>query len=191
MRLVRILFVLVPMLASACAETPRCVDHGTPMRPRVVVECNAGKVAVCSTAVYDPTTGEGSYDPDTGGLVRVPPVVSGTQLGCDAYPGYPGTTYCRPLPTCGGAGQAVTCPSGAQPVCVLGEVTTLTAPTTPTPDAGMPDAGTMDDGGAMNDGGAMDDGGAVDASLDDAGASDASAPDASAPDDAATVDGAA
>lgn len=168
MRLSRVVLVLVPLLASACAETPRCVDRGTADRPRVVVECNAGKVAVCSTASYDPATGEGTYDPNTGGLVRVPATVSGTQLGCDAYPDFPGMTFFRPAPTCPAAGQAVVCPNGAQPVCVLGSQEALAAPMTPTPDAGMPDAGSGEDAGAP-DAGSLEDAGAEDAGALDAG----------------------
>ncbi len=156
MRLVRVLLVSAFVLASACAETPRCVDRGSAGRPSIVVECNAGKVAVCSTATYDPATGEGSYDPNTGALVKVPATVGGTQLGCDAYPNYPGTTFCRPAPSCPGAGQAAVCPGGAQPVCVVGRQEALMAPTTATPDAGMPDGGTPEEDAGSPDAGTSD-----------------------------------
>lgn len=163
--------MLVPMLVGACAETPRCVERGTPPRTVTVVECNAGKVAVCSTATYDPETGEGTYDPDTGALVKVPATVSGAQLTCDDYPNFPGTApgsvRCRPSPSCPGAGQPAVCPNGAQPVCVLGREEALSRPAVDagtSPDAGMhDDAGTGPTDAGSEDGGQADAGSSADA----------------------------
>jgi hypothetical protein len=172
-----VLLLASPLLAAACAETPRCVDRGTPETPRVVVECNTGKVPVCGTEVYDVETGIGTYDPNSGGLVRVPGMEGSTQLSCSDYPGYPGTVRCRPLPSCSGAGAAPACPANhGDPVCVVGMTQALAPPTMTQPPA---DGGTSEeDGGvAEQDGGtAEDDGGAgeEDAATpeDDAGAGD-------------------
>ncbi len=43
----RVTLASAPFVLLACAETPRCVERGTPTRPRVEIECNAGKVPVC------------------------------------------------------------------------------------------------------------------------------------------------
>jgi hypothetical protein len=135
------------VLLAACSETPRCVDRGTPERPRVVVECNAGKVAVCGN---DPDL---IYD-TSGALLPVPPD-SVTNGSCDGFTG-----PCRPRPVCGSAGAAPTCATGEGAVCTLGAVRTATpprpdsGPPPPPPDSGPPppeDAGPGDAG--SDDGG--------------------------------------
>ena len=59
--------VTLSLLAFGCAEQPRCEARGSASRPRVDVECNAGKVPVCGD---DPLE---IYSQSTGALLPVPP----------------------------------------------------------------------------------------------------------------------
>lgn len=151
MRLSRLSLVLAPfLLLVACSETPRCVDRGTPDRPRIVIECNAGKVPVCGN---DPDLLYGS----SGALLPVPTEAESASGSCDGLSG-----PCRTRPVCSEAGADVTCADGQAPVCVLGEVDNRTAPrpdsgTPPTPDSGTPEEDAGTDGGT--DAGSTEDAG--------------------------------
>ncbi len=137
MPLHRFLALASLLLGTACAETPRCVERNG----QIQLECNAGKTAVCGTRIYSAERASGTYDPNTGGLVRVPPVVDGVRLSCGDFPGFP-RTPCRELPSCEGEGSTPTCPGEDGPLCVLGMEETLLAPVVvPPPDAGPADAG--------------------------------------------------
>src|SRR5688500_16096215 len=104
MRLTRLVFVM-PLVLAACAETPRCVERGTPPRTTIEIECNAGKVPVCgndTAALY-----QTADDPSPGALRPVPPD-SVEDGACDESLG----SNCRTRPVCGAAGEAVTCADG-------------------------------------------------------------------------------
>jgi hypothetical protein len=139
--------VLTSLVLAACAETPRCIERGTPPRTTIEIQCNAGKVAVCSNTserLY-----QGADDPSPGAL-RPVPAESDADGVCD-----PGVNNCRTRPLCGGAGQAVTCGDGTSPICVRGEVTEITAPPPPV-DSGPPEEDAGSDAGSDVDAGDVD-----------------------------------
>ena len=95
--------VTLSLLAFGCAEQPRCEARGSASRPRVDVECNAGKVPVCGD---DPLE---IYSQSTGALLPVPPdsVANGSCAGIEGP--------CRPRVICASAGASPTCANGAAP----------------------------------------------------------------------------
>lgn len=160
MRLSTLLFAL-PLVLTACAETPRCVDRGTPERPRIEIECNAGKVPVCGD---DP---EALYN-DQGGLRPVPDTSVADGICPD------GIANCRTRPVCQQEKMKVVCNDGTSPVCVLGAINEIRPPR-PMVDAG----GGEDAGGETPDAGDLEDAGVTDAGGEDAGG-DAGTADAGA-----------
>lgn len=145
--------VVFGLVLAACAETPRCVERGTP--PQLQIECNPGKVPVCGS---DPMA---LYDEN--GRLRPVPHSSVADGLCPA-----GEENCRTRPICQQDTRTVVCNDGTSPTCVLGAIDELDPPPQPMPDSGAPDrdAGGSEDAGSDDDAGPDDDAG----STDDAGA---------------------
>ena len=150
-------FVALSLLAFGCAEQPRCVDRGTPERPRPEARCNVDKVPVCGD---DPNE---IYDPASGALRPVPPAGSTCA----------GEENCRARVDCATGESEPVCSNGATPYCVRGETTTLRPMMPPPSDSGVTpeedsgvdaDAGSSDDAGT-DDAGAGDDAGPADSGV--------------------------